>query len=315
MGRSSVHNRGMTEPLAYFNGELLPYSAVGVPLHDAGFVLGATVTDQLRTFRGRIYRFDEHLARLERSLAILGVAPPLAREDWSQAAEELVEHNRALTSADDDLGLAIFVTPGPYATLAGDAERRPTVGMHTYLLPFHLWADKYQTGQPLVTTPVEQVPAACWPPELKCRSRMHYYLAERAAQQIEPGSRALLLQADGAVSETATANIVIHRAGEGLAAPRRETVLPGISLAALVELSGQLGIPCTERDLTLDDVLSADEVMLTSTPSCVLPVCQVNSRTIGAGPPGRVFTGLLTAWSESVGLDIAAQARKFASRG
>jgi branched-subunit amino acid aminotransferase/4-amino-4-deoxychorismate lyase len=217
-------------------------------------------------------------------------------------------------AAGDDLGLSIFVTPGLYSAYAGSGPVEPTVCLHTYPLPFGRWAGKYRTGQGLVTTGVEQVPAECWPPTLKCRSRMHYYLADRRAQAAEPGSRALLLDGDGFVCEASTANVVAYFADAGLVSPRHDKILPGISIAVLMELAARLGIPFSERDLTPHDLAAADEVILTGTSPCLLPAVRLGGRPIAAGTPGDCYRRLLAAWNELVGIDIVAQATMFAAR-
>jgi branched-subunit amino acid aminotransferase/4-amino-4-deoxychorismate lyase len=303
----------MSEPLAYLNG-WVPASQAVVPVYDAGFIQGATVSEQLRTFSGRLFRLETHLARLARSLAIVGVEPGLPLDELGRIATELVAHNHSLLAAGDDLGLSMFVTPGPYATLAPCASAGPTIGLHTYPLPFRLWAGKYEQGETLVVPDIRQVPAECWPAELKCRSRMHYYLAERQAAEISPGARALLVDAEGFVTETSTSNLLIYRSEEGLVSPRRERILPGISLQTVAELAQPLGIPFAERDLRPQLVAAADEVLLTSTPSCLVPVTHCDGRVIGDGRPGPVFGRLLLAWSELVGIDIARQAHEFQDR-
>jgi branched-subunit amino acid aminotransferase/4-amino-4-deoxychorismate lyase len=321
----------MGEPLAFLNGQWIPASAAAVSVHDAGFVQGTTIAEQLRTFGGKLFRLQDHLARLARSLEIVGIEPSMTGDQLAGIAEELAAHNHALLSPGDDLGLSIVVTPGVYPTFApqqkprgvkGDSpifaetkigtvpQPQPTVCQHTYRLPFHLWAKKYQEGQRLVTTGVEQVSERCWPPALKCRSRMHYYLADRQAAAIDPQSRAMLLDAQGFVAEASTANVLIYRAGEGLVSPPLPKILRGISLSVAAELAGQLGIPFGERDLALNDEASADEVLLTSTTVCILPVTRLNGRPIGSGRPGTVFSELLAAWSEMVGLDVVAQAEQ-----
>ena len=303
---------------AYLNGKLVPVSQTVVPVYDAGFMLGATVAEQLRTFGGQLFRLEQHLARLRHSLEIVGVDPGVTMAELAAAAEELAAKNHALADPHDDLGLSIFVTPGPYSAMAAmvdaDAQRGPLVCMHTYPLPFHLWADKYRTGQSLAVTDVRQVPPDCWPAELKCRSRMHYYLADLKARRMEPGARAVLLDAEGHVLEASTANIFIYRRAEGLIAPPKETILPGISMAVVTELARGLEIPFLHRVLTLDEVVRADEVLLCSTSPCVWPVLRFNGQAVGGGKPGEVFQRLLTAWSEVVGVDIQGQAERFAQR-
>jgi branched-subunit amino acid aminotransferase/4-amino-4-deoxychorismate lyase len=186
--------------------------------------------------------------------------------------------------------------------------------MHTFPLPFQLWSDKYAAGQRLVTTDVEQVPASSWPPELKCRSRMHYYLADRYARNIDPQARGLLLDRQGYVVEASTANVIVYVRDEGLVSPPRASILPGVSLAFLEELAGQLGLAFTYRDLSISDVAEADEVLLSSTSPCLLPVVSFNGRPVGTGKPGEVLRRCLHAWGRHVGVDIPGQAERFRER-
>ncbi len=334
------YNGGMDEPLAYLNGRFIPASEAAISVTDAGFVLGAAVAEQVRTFSGKLFRLEEHLARLFESLRTVGVETagvetagvetagvetvgvetagvepePDARE-LAELAEELVSRNHRLLDGGDDLGLSIVVTPGPYSTFApAGASARPTVCMHTYPLPFRLWAAKYGSGQALVTSEVEQVSEKCWPPGLKCRSRMHYYLAERQAARIDPDARALLLDHDGLVAEASTCNILVFRSDEGLLSPPMGSILRGISLKVTIELAGRLGIRFSERPLAPSDVATADELLLTGTSPSLLPANRLDGRPIGDGKPGPIFSQLLAAWSDLAGVDIAAQANRFSGR-
>jgi branched-chain amino acid aminotransferase len=207
----------MDQPVAFLNGQWIPASAAAVPVGDAGFVLGATVAEQLRTFAGNIFRLDDHLARLAHSLEIVGFDTGLTLDQLAQVAREVVARNHPLLAPGDDLGLSIFVTPGDYPAYAPPGPTRPTVCLHTYPLPFRLWARKYREGQALVTTDIQQVPSHCWPTGLKCRSRMHYHLADKRASAVDPQARALLLDAQGFVTEASTANLLLYTAAEGLA--------------------------------------------------------------------------------------------------
>lgn len=297
----------MPKSLALQNGQLLPASQVAVPVDDAGFMLGVTIPEQLRTFQGQLFRLEQHLDRLFRGLAIIGVEIPFTRDELAADARKLVAHNHALLEPGDDLGLTMFVTPGPYVPTPG---RGPLVCMYTRPLPLRSFAPLYEFGQDLVTTPVRQVPADCWPVELKCRSRMHYWLADRAARHIDPGARALMLDHEDFVTEASTANLVIFRVGEGLVSPPKESILPGISMATLADLAGELGLAFSHRPLRVADVMAADEVLLCSTSACVWPVLRVNGQAIGSGRPGETFRRLIDAWSRHVGVDIIAQANR-----
>jgi len=301
--------------LAYWNGRFIPADQLAVSVIDAGFVLGATVTEQLRTFGGEIHRLQSHLDRLWRSLEMVGVDPGLSQQEMAAIARQLTSHNHRLLQPGDDLGLGVLITPGPYLGYAGCfVEVRPTVCLHTYPLAFWLWAEKYRQGQSLWISSVQQVDAACWPPWLKCRSRMHYYLADREAAQHEPGARSVLLDREGFVLETSTANVVVYRRDDGLISPPYKRILPGISLEMLFQLADRLGIAQRFRDLRPEELASADELMITSTPFCVLPVTRFQGRPVGGGIPGPIFQKLLQAWSAEVGVDIVAQAEQFRRR-
>ena len=304
----------MTQPLAFLNGQLVPAAQALISVTDGGFVQGVTVAEQLRTFGGKLFRLDRHLQRLKRSLEIVGVDPGITGEQMESAAEELIRHNHKLLASGDDLGLTMFVTPGIYSAYSAAAtglHSGPTVGMHTMPIPFHLWNQKYDSGEALAVTDIRQVPNACWPAELKCRSRMHYYLADREARAKFAGARALLLDEQGLVTESSTANVLIFTKQAGLISPPRESILPGVSVAVVEELAGKIGIPFLHRPLTVADVASADEVLLCSTSPCVWGVSTLNGQPIGNGKPGPISRALLTAWSLMVGHDILAQAHHF----
>jgi branched-subunit amino acid aminotransferase/4-amino-4-deoxychorismate lyase len=190
----------------------------------------------------------------------------------------------------------------------------PTVCVHTQPLSFGPWAEKYRTGESLVVTEVLQVPGECWPAELKCRSRMHYFLADKTARESEPGARALLLDEHGWVTEASTANIVMYQQDRGLISPPKNRILPGVTVAVLEELAAQLGISFLHHELSASDVSRADEVLLCSTSPCIWSVTRLNRQPIADGKPGPLARRLRDAWSQMVGVDIEAQATRFARR-
>lgn len=300
----------MPEALVYLNGRLVPASQAHLAIYDAGVVQGATVTELTRTFHRQLYRLDDHLDRLFRALRYTRLDLGLSRAEVTALSQELIAHNAPLLDEGDELGLVHFVTAGEYATYAGvsgrPARRTPTVCAHTFPLPFELWAHTMQTGTHLVTPSIRQVPAQCWDPQMKCRSRMHYYLADQEARLVDPQASALLLDLDGHVTETAAANFLLVERGTLVSPPAGKT-LPGISRATVVALAGKLGIPFVERDVQVFSALNADEAFIASTPYCLMPVIRINGVPIGDGQPGPVFQRLIAAWSREVGLDIAQQ--------
>lgn len=300
----------LSHPIAYLNGQWLPAAAIGLPLWDAGVVLGASVSEMTRTFSGRPYRLGEHVARLLASARSIEIDPGHSAADLQSIAQELAEQNGRLLQDGQELGITHFITPGATATFAAMApeptQARPTVCVHTFPPPLARWSRAMRSGARLVTPSVRQIPSVCIPPAIKCRSRMHYWLAEREARGVDPEALPLLLDLDGRVTESSSANVIIVRGG-ALVSPPAHRILPGVSLSVVGELARELGLEVEEADLTIGDVESADEVLLTSTPYCLLAVSHVNGKPVGPGIPGAVFARLLSAWSEQVGVDIGRQ--------
>ncbi len=299
--------------IAWIDGRFVPAEHLSIPVGDAGFVLGAAVTEQLRTFHGRVFLAGEHACRMTNSLAIAGIDLPLPLAEVFEAASEVAARNHALLEAGDDLGVCVVATPGDLPAQHGGVAGRPRVLVHSFPLAFPLWAEAYSAGVGLVGVSVRQVPNDCWPIDLKCRSRMHYHLADREASARIPGGRALLCHADGRVSETSTANVVAAIGGT-LVTPLPSDALPGVSLGHVRRLAVEEGIPWEDRPLSLDECGDADELLLSSTPSCLLPATSLDGRPIGGGRPGPLFGRLLDAWSRGVGLDIRRQAESVVGR-
>lgn len=307
----------MTEPLVYLTGKLVPASQAHLAIFDAGIVLGATVTEMTRTFRHEPYRLDDHMDRLFRSLKYTRMDIGTSKADLAEMSRELVAHNAKLVDPEDELGLIHFVTAGEFPVYAGSAGRAarltPTVCAHTFPMPFELWASKLDTGSHLVTPSIRHVPPQCYDPKMKYRSRMHYYLADKEAQLVDPDASALLLDLDGNVTETGGANFLMVERGT-IVSPTLTNTLPGISRATVIELAAMLEIPFVERDIQVHSVMNADEAFTATTPYCIMPVTKINGVPIGDGKPGPIWRRLIAAWSELVGIDIELQMREGAKR-
>jgi branched-subunit amino acid aminotransferase/4-amino-4-deoxychorismate lyase len=298
----------MTQPLAYLNDRFLPQADARLTLHDAGFVMGVTVTDLCRTFRLRPFRLADHLARFRASCQAARVPQDRGDAELTRIAEELVARNGVLLPPCGELALVLFATPGPigyyFGEPGGPGDGPPTFGMHTFPLPLSRYRSLFTEGARLVIPATRQVPPSSVDPRIKQRSRLHWWLADREVRQTDPGASALLLDQEGFVTETAAANLLVVRGGTVLT-PARTSVLGGVSLRVTEEICQQVGIPFGERPLTPDDCRTADEAMLSSTSFCLAGV-----RAIDGSPlpwPGPVFGRLLSGWNVRTGLDLRRQ--------
>ncbi|MCI0378484.1 MAG: aminotransferase class IV [Gemmataceae bacterium] len=298
----------MNEPLVFLHGQFLPQSQASLSLSDAGFVWGTTVTDLCRTFHHRLYRWPDHLERFRQSCRLSDIDVNRTDAQITESAAALTEQNSKLLDPGQELCLVLFATPGPVGYYLGEpggaGDSAATFGMHTFPLPFARYRPLIQNGASLVIPSVRQIPKDCIDPRIKMRSRMHWWLAEREVRRTNSGAAALLLDADGYVTETSAANVVVVR-GNTILSPPLDRILNGISLQVARELCAELGLGFKEQPLLPKDLLAAYEILLLSTPYCIVSV----SRFMGQSAPfrGPVFARLLRAWDARVGLAIHEQ--------
>ena len=296
----------MNTPLAYLNGRFLPFREAALPLNDSGFASGATVVDNARTFRHKLFRWADHLARFRRDCEACYVPLEATDEQLTAAGEELVARNSKLLPPGGELQLVTFATPGPLGFYLGEANNGPpTLGMNAYPLPFARYRPFFTEGATLVAVcEVGARPDAIVPPTVKHRSRMNWYVADYRARERTGVPHALAVSSDaGALTETSVANLLAVIDGV-VVSPPREQILDGISLRVTKELCGKLGIAFREQPIPLNGV-GVPELLLTGTAFGIAGVSAIDGRKLNW--PGPVFTKLLTAWSELVGVDIVKQ--------
>jgi branched-chain amino acid aminotransferase len=299
------------EPQVYIWGRFVPASQAHLKIFDLGVIMGATCTDMTRTYNHTPYRLEDHVDRLCRSCKYTEIPPPIDRQEIVRVSRELIEHNASLIEVHEDLGMVHFITPGESPIYAGSAglpaDAPPTFVIHTFPLPFEKWRHYYTEGCHVVTPSIRHVPPQCVDPKIKCRSRMHWWLADRQTHRVDPKAVSLCLDLEGNVAETAGSNFLIVRDGVVIS-PSRRNILWGVSLQTVAELCAELGVDFIERDIQTYDVVNADEAFLTSTPYGVAPATRINGIPIGSGQPdGPIFKQLADAWSQRVGLDVVQQ--------
>mgnify|MGYP000957839654 CR=1 FL=1 len=175
--------------------------------------------------------------------------------------------------------------------------------MHSFPIPLERYRPLFTQGAYLAVPSIRHVSAASVDRAIKQRSRMHWWLAQHEIAKSHPGAQALLLDEEQHVTETASANFLIVKKGV-IVSPPSPSILPGVSLKVLKELSAELNVRWEERVLTLEDCWQADEAMLTCTSYCVAGVSRLHDKTLPW--PGPLYQKLLARWNEQVGVDIAA---------
>jgi len=296
----------MQEPIAYLKGKFVPASECVLPIYDLGIVLGAAVTDFLRTFHQRPYRMEDHVQRFYRSCKYARIDPPVDLQESIDISEKLLAENSRLLPG-VELGLIYYMTAGENTVYAGasgvPSQLTPTYVQHTFPMQFHLWRNTFLHGVHCVTPAPRHWPPQCLSSKIKNRNRLHMWIGEREVQAVDKSAMPLFLDIDGNVTETGGSNFVIFRDGQ-VVSPHRKNILWGISLTVLAEICAEMDIPFVEADIQTYDIVNADEAWIPTTPFCLGPVVRINGVPIGDGHPGPMWRKILDRWSEIVEKDI-----------
>ena len=291
------------ESIVYLNGAFLPEAQAVVPVTSRGFFGGDGVYEVTRTFRRKLFRVDEHIVRLYRSLAYTRIDPKLSPKEMKTATEETLARNLARDK--EDFAVWHVVTRGDRADDGG--TQPPIVAIFCADMDFDRYAEAYLEGIRLVTPGVRRTPPQSIDPRGKVTSRMNQIQAVLEVSRVDPGATPLLLDIDGNIAETNTGNFFFFSEGK-LCTSRGRNVLAGVTRSVVFELAAKLGMEVVEGDFTAYDVYTADEAFVSGTSPSVVPVRSLNGAAIGGDLPGPRTLRLMRAFSELVGVDYVKQA-------
>lgn len=293
---------------AYFNGRFALETDIVIPYRDRSFNRGDGCFDMTRTFDGRIFRLEEHVERLYRSLRYLSIDIGLEPKEMIAISEQVVERNEPLRAAAGDWWVAQRISRGVDAV--GDEgweHTGPQVIVDCTPLPLRKRAAHFRDGIDVAVPSIRRTPPSMQSPRAKTHNYLNLILADREVKTARPDAWSILLDGHGNLCEGVGSNIFVVR-GDRVYTPREQYVLPGVSRRTVIELAGRLGIQCEERDLDVYDAVTADEVFLTSTSLCICGVRSVNGQPIGDGRiPGPITRRLTDAYVALVGTDFVAQ--------
>ena len=290
------------EYTVWLNGEFIPRSEAKVSIKDAGFMGGYVVFDTTRSYNGKIFRLRDHLERFYRSLHYTRLDPGMTMDEMEELTLEVGRRNESVREPGDDYCITQIVTRSDGVS----DPPKPTVCIWVYPLDIERYTPLLQKGIHLVISRIRSFDPDQVDPKVKHKSRMSFSMAEREIQNADPDARALLLDAEGNITEGTGFNIFVVKDGV-LRTPTERSILQGISRMVTLELAEQLQIPMRQEDIQPYDLYNADEAFITSTPWGIMPVRQADFRTVGDELPGPMVNQLQAAWSEMVGLDIVDQ--------
>jgi len=294
--------------VAWFNGQFMPEAQVMIPFRDRSWKYGDGAFDMTRTFEGKPFRLKEHIDRFYRSLRYLHIDPGVSPKEIVAVSEEIVARNEHLRAQHGDWWVGQRVSRGVDAV--GDEgweHTGPNVVVEVIPLPLMERARHFRDGADVVVPPVRRTAPDMLSPRAKTHNYLNMIVAEQPVKAADPNAWAVLLDVNGNLAEGLGSNIFVVRDGR-LQTPREKYVLPGVSRQMTMDLAGRLGIACEERDIDLFDAANADEIFLTSTSLCILPVRSFNGQRVGEGKvPGPITKRLTDAYIAAVGCDFVKQ--------
>ncbi len=283
---------------AWFNGKFVPEDQVLLPFRDRSWKYGDGVFDMTRTFNGRLFRIEEHIDRLYRSLRYLRLDPGVSPRELIDISQQIVDRNEPLRAAAGDWWIGQRVSRG--VDPMGDeapAHIGPNVIVECTPLPLKARARQFRDGLDVWTPPQRRIAPDMLSPRAKTHNYLNMIVAEQSVKAHDPDGWAVLLDVNGNLAEGMGSNIFLVRDGK-LHTPSERYVLAGISRQMTFDLAGKLGILVVEGDIDLFDAANADEMFLTSTSLCIAAVRSFNGAKVGDGKaPGPVTKRLMEAYA------------------
>ncbi len=280
----------------YLNGEITPLRDAKISVLDRGFIFGDGVYEVIPVYGGHPFRLEHHLARLGRSLVELRIANPMTDAEWQRVAMHLVGLHVEATGADPQAAnhmVYIQVTRGVAPRdHAMPKDLTPTVFMMVNPMSMPSEAVR-RTGVACVTADDFRWEKA----HIKSTSLLGSVFARQIS--VDAGATETVMFRDGYLSEAASSNVWVVRDGAVFGPPKDHLVLEGIRFGLIEEICRAQGIAFALRRITREEVLTADELMLSSASKEVLPVVTLDGKAVGSGTPGPVYARLYAGYQEA----------------
>ena len=274
----------------WLDGRVMDGDEARIPVTDHGFLYGDGVFEGMRVHARRVFRMDDHMARIDAGARAIGLEIP----GGSDALRGVVLETARALGADDaylrlvvsrgEGGLGVDPTLCPVARIVCIAD-------HIRIYPPEL----LRTGISMVTSTWRRPPADVLDPRVKSLNYLNNALAKQEARR-QGADEALLLNAAGNIAEASVANVFLVRDGVLLTPPPIDGALEGITRRTVLELAAADGSPTRECSLGRFDVFAASEVFLTGSGAGIVPVRSLDGQAIGKGEPGPVVHRLQQAF-------------------
>ena len=274
----------------FLNDKLVDIDKASISVADSGFLYGAGLFETMRSQNSVVFALRDHLDRLFVSAEVLSINNPYDREYIANAITELLSANK-LT----DARLRLTLTNGP---MTESEEQRKSTLLITAAKFRSYPPEYYKNGVLAVLCPFKQNPIdpASGRKTTSYFSRM---IALNLAHQ-KRAAEAIWFTLDNRLAEGCISNVFLVKDSKLFTPPINTPVLPGVARKTVCRLARQNSIKLTEKHLTIDDLLGADEVFMTNVIMQVMPVTKIEKHTVGDGQVGPVSKKLYTLFDQLV---------------
>jgi len=266
--------------MIFLNGQFMPIEKACISVLDRGFIFGDGVYEVIPVYSRRPFRLAEHLSRLQHSLDGIRLNNPYSNVQWRELIEQIIAQNDG-----EDQSVYLHITRGVAKRDHAFPDVPPTVFImsNTLLSPSK---ELLKSGVAAVTASDNRW-VRC---DIKAISLLPNVLLRQVA--VDAGAAETIMIRDGYLTEGAASNIFVVQDQVLLAPPKSHFMLPGITYDVVLELAAENHIIHEVREISEDELFSADEIMLTSSMREIMAVTRLNDQPVGTGSPGAMFTQL-----------------------
>jgi branched-chain amino acid aminotransferase group I len=279
--------------MIHVGGELLPRAEAKVSVFDSSVQGGDAVWEGLRVYDGKLFKLEDHLDRLEASAHSLAFAGVPSRSEIKEAIFTTLEAN----GMRDGVHIRLTLTRGSKVT-SGMSPRFNRAGCCLIVLAEWKSPVYDRDGIRLITSSVRRNSPQTLDSKIHHSNLLNNILAKIEADQAGADD-AVMLDLYGFISETNATNVFLVKK-DALLTPWPDSCLPGITRSVVIELARANDLPFAERNLSLNELYTADEAFTTGTMGELAPVLSVDGRQIGNGAAGPVTRRLQALYREKV---------------
>jgi branched-chain amino acid aminotransferase len=278
----------------YIDGQYYPKSQAKISVYDHGFLYGDGVFEGIREYNGVVFKLKEHVDRLYRSALAITLKIPLTKEEMIQAVVESLRKNKM-----KDSYIRLIVSRG-FGDLGLDPRKcpKPTIIIITDTINIKAGNAK-ETGVTTMFSWVRRNPVDATTHEIKSLNYLNSVLAKIEANACGV-DEAICLESNGYIAEGVGENVFIVKNGELLTPPTSTGALAGITAEVVEKIAAKLNIKLTVTNLTPFMMFTADEAFFTGTAMEMVPIREVNKRTIGTGKPGPITQKLMAEFQKVI---------------